>query len=243
MGEKVEDTVKREVKEETNLDLEKLEMIGVTDGLELGKNSSNYKHLVFIDYKVIVKNAGDVELNEEGEGYEWHTLDEWLTKDKKEFAPYNYEVIKELKDLEKKDNFEGKYKRALADYQNLLKQTAREKEEFGQFAKERFLQEILPVYDNLKISLQHIDEETSKNSWLEGIKHIVNQFKGVLTDLGVTEIKTVGEKFDHSSMHAVENKETADKKKDGTVARELQSGYKLSGKVIREARVVVYKTK
>lgn len=144
---------------------------------------------------------------------------------------------------ENKHDWEGKYLRAIADYQNLLKQTAREKEEFGQFARERFLQEILPVYDNLKISLQHIDEEASKSSWLEGIKHIVNQFKGVLTDLGVTEIKTVGEKFDHSSMHAVENKETADKKKDGTVARELQSGYKLSGKVIREARVVVYKTK
>lgn len=142
---------------------------------------------------------------------------------------------------EDKSDWQDKYKRALADYQNLLRQTAREKEEFGQFAREQFLIEILPVYDNLKISLQHIDEEAKKNGWLEGIRHIAKQFKGILENMGVTEIETVGEKFDHNSMHAVENEEVEDKKKDGVVVRELSAGYKLNNKVIKEARVVVYK--
>ena len=232
MGEKAEDTVKREVKEETNLDLEKLKLIGITDGLELGENSRGYKHLIFIDYKVDVKNTSSMKLNKEGENYEWHVLDEWLAKDEDEFAPSNYEIIKKLKEDEEKEDYEYKYRRALADYQNLLKQTAKEKAEFGQFARENFLHEILPVYDNLKLSLQHTDREAEKNGWLEGIKHIAKQFKSVLEDMGVEEINTTGKKFDHNTMEALEGK-------GEYVVKEIVPGYKLNGKIIRAAKVVV----
>jgi molecular chaperone GrpE (heat shock protein) len=243
MGEKIEETVIREVKEETNLDVDSLEFIGITEGLNLGKNTSGYKHLIFVDYKVNISNPDEIELNEEGEDYEWHTPEEWLKKDKKEFSPYNYEIIEKIQNKETEGESENKYKRALADYQNLLKQTAKEKEEFGQFARMNFLHEILPVYDNLKISLQHFNGDTDQNNWAEGIRHIVKQFKDILENMGVMEIKTVGEKFDHHTMEAVDSEETKDKKHDGIVARELSAGYKLNGKVVKVARVVVYKIK
>ena len=138
---------------------------------------------------------------------------------------------------------EGKYKRALADYQNLLKRTATEKQEFMKYANERLLTEILPVYDNLKTSFKHIGDGAENNGWLEGIKYVIKQFGDILKNLGVEEIKTVGEKFDHHSMEAVEKKETDDKKKDGIVESEVMSGYRLGDKVIRAARVVVYEYK
>ena len=56
-------------------------------------------------------------------------------------------------------------------------------------------------------------------------------------------IKTIGEKFDHHSMEAVEKKETDDKKQDGIVESEIMPGYKLGDKVIRAARVVVFEFK
>lgn len=143
---------------------------------------------------------------------------------------------------EKLKVMENKYKRALADYQNLLKQTAREKEEFAKFANEQILLAILPVFDNLKTSLAHIDEKV-KNGWVDGIRYIIKQFKDVLENSGVEEIKTGDERFDHSAMEAVGREETDDEEKDGLVAREIAAGYKLNGKVIRAARVVVYKKK
>lgn len=134
-----------------------------------------------------------------------------------------------------------KYLRALADYQNLLKQTAREKEEFAKYANERLVLEILPVFDNLKLARKHTEETPSNGeSLLEGVSHIINQFTKALKDAGVEEIKTVGEKFDHNTMEAVESEATDDKKKNGVVARELAAGYKLNGKVIKAARVAVY---
>jgi len=152
-------------------------------------------------------------------------------------------------DKDKKDyknrylHYKNKYLRALADYQNLVKQTAREKEEFAKFAYEQIIMEILPVYDNLKISLNHIGEEEKKNGWLEGIKHVISQFKSVLEMAGVSEIKTSGEKFNPHTMEAVGQEETNDEKKDGMIARELSAAYKLKGKVIRAAMVAVYKMK
>ena len=147
------------------------------------------------------------------------------------------EAKQEVKDdkgdgLQKKyDELEHKYKRALADYQNLLKRTAQEKVEFVKYANEDLIQAIIPVYDNLKMSLAHVDE-TVQNGWLEGIKHVIRQFKDVLESMGVEEIKTIGEKFDHNTMEAIEGK--GDK-----VVKELRPGYKLNGKVIIAAKVIV----
>lgn len=141
--------------------------------------------------------------------------------DDKKYKPRDKEQYKELED---------KYKRALADYQNLLKQTAKEKQEFVRYANEQFLCEILPVYDNLKMALKHSDKKNDK--WVEGVNYVVKQFKTVLEGAGIEEIKTIGEKFDHNTMEAVEGK-------GETVKKEARPGYKLHGKVIAPAKVIL----
>ena len=142
---------------------------------------------------------------------------------------------KKQSQVPKKDKYQeldNKYKRALADYQNLLKRTNEEKQEFAKYANEQLILELLPVYDNLKVSLAHIDEAAQNNGWAEGIKYVVKQFKDALTNLGVAEIKTKGEKFDPLAMEAVEGK-------GGKVKQELKSGYKLNGKIIIPAKVIL----
>ncbi len=133
---------------------------------------------------------------------------------------------------EAEDTTENKYLRALADYQNLLKQTSKEKIEFVKYALSDFLHNVLPVYDHLKMSMQGLSEEEMKNPWAQGVSHVLKQFKEVLASHGIEEIKTIGEKFDHNLMEAVDG--TGEK-----VKQEIMPGYKLNGKVIRAAKVIV----
>jgi molecular chaperone GrpE len=146
------------------------------------------------------------------------------------------EIVEETKDAENECancvDLGNKYKRALADYQNLFKETAREKEGFAKFANERIILDMIAVYDNLKISLAHAGETEKSNGWAEGIKYIIKQFGDVLKNYGVEEIKTEGEKFDPNTMEAVEGS-------GDVVKREIRAGYKLSGKVIVAAKVAL----
>lgn len=138
------------------------------------------------------------------------------------------------------EDFEHKYKLALADYQNLLKQTAKDRRDSILYANQALILEMLPVYDNLKLSVKHGGEESS-NQWLSGITYVIAQFKKALEDAGVKEVLTAGQPFDPATMEAVENRPTEDKKIDGQVAEELKGGYLLNEKVLIPARVAVYK--
>ena len=130
------------------------------------------------------------------------------------------------------DSMENKYKRALADYQNLLKTSLKEKQDFAKFALNSFLQDLLPVYDHLKMSISTLPPAEHDNAWVKGVEYVLKQFKDILNDNGVKEIKTVGEKFDHNFMEAIEG--------DGEdVITEIMSGYTLHDRLIRPAKVKV----
>lgn len=133
---------------------------------------------------------------------------------------------------EEVDSWENKYLRALADYQNLLKQNAKDRQELVKYALEDFLHNLLPVYDHLKMSLSGLSENDKQNPWAQGVSHVLKQFKDVLGSYGIEEIKTVGEKFNHEIMEAVDGS-------GETVKQEIMTGYKLNGKVIRPAKVIV----
>jgi molecular chaperone GrpE len=128
--------------------------------------------------------------------------------------------------------YEQKYLRALADYQNLQKQQAKERQEFVKFAIEDFLNDIIPVYDHLKLSLKGLSEEERANPWAQGVALVLKQFKEVLATNGVEEIATVGQPFDYESMEALSGQ-------GETVKQEVSPGYRLNGKVVRPAKVIV----
>jgi len=205
-----------------------------------------YRHYKNKDYKVLY-TAVDTETKEEvvvyqaiyGEGKIWVRpkrmfLEEVEVDGKKK---PRFEFI-----AENDNDWQKKYLRALADYQNLLKQTAKEKMEFAIYANEQMLKEILPVYDHLKLAIEHHNGE-STDDWLKGVEHVVKQFKDALVKVGVEEIKVKEEKFDHNLMEAIGSEETEDKSLDGKVAKQVKAGYRLNGKVIEAAKVIVYKLK
>lgn len=151
-------------------------------------------------------------------------------KDKKEKKDDKFKKIEE-----EKNDLENRLKRALADYQNLNKNVVSEKAEFARFALEGFFLELLPVYENLKMAISTLNEDDVKNPWVEGIKYVIKQFQDIFKANGLEEIETIGQKFDYNLMEAVEGQ-------GEIVEKEIRKGYKLKGKVIIPAKVVLKKT-
>ena len=231
-NETLEEALKREVKEETNLEIEDIRMFEIVDGLNLkDKYVPGDNHFIFIDYIAKAKNPKKLKINKEAVKAVWLKPKEWLKRKKDLPHKYLIEAIEKVNQGDLED-YKNLYKRALADYHNLLKRTSTEKQEFIKYANEQLLYEIIPVYDNLKISFAHIDQAAKDNGWAEGLKYVIKQFQDVLNNIGIEEIKTKGEKFDPHIMEAVEGK-------GKKVKKEIKSGYKLNGKVIVPAKVIL----
>lgn len=153
-----------------------------------------------------------------------------MAKDKKTIAGLRTELEEAKKQAEE---YLNGWKRAKADYINREKEIAREKEEWAKFANQSLILEILPVYDNLKKAISQIKDRKAE-AWTEGIINIKKQFENILKNLGIEEIKTVGEKFNPELHEAI-----AGEQKKGAVAEEVSPGYKMHGKVIKPAKVIV----
>ena len=127
-----------------------------------------------------------------------------------------------------------KYLRMLAEYDNYRRRSAKERENIYADVRADTVIKFLPVYDNLARAAQHeTDDETKK-----GVESILNQFKTILEGLGVTEIPTVGKKFDpavHDALLHIED----EKYGEGEIVLEMEKGFKLGDKVIRFAKVQV----
>jgi molecular chaperone GrpE len=128
-------------------------------------------------------------------------------------------------------DWEGRYKRALADYQNLEKRVAEQRREWILAASREVLNRLLPVLDTLLLASQHIEDK--------GLTVSIQQFQDVLKAEGVERIETKGQKFDPVLMEAVGTGEG----KDGEVVEEARAGYVLHEKLLRPAQVIVGKGK
>ncbi|MCX6795263.1 MAG: nucleotide exchange factor GrpE [Candidatus Falkowbacteria bacterium] len=174
--------------------------------------------------------SGEVKLEGKYAESSWHSFS--AARELKNICPHVKKALAKMELELEKSASEQKYLRALADYQNLLRQHASDKSDFVKFALSSFLEEILPVYDHLKMSVASLPEEEKNNSWVMGVTYVLKQFKETLESHGIEEIKTVGENFDHHTMEALEGQ-------GEKVTKEIMAGYKLNSKLIRAAKVVV----
>lgn len=68
-GEKIEDTVIREMKEETNLDVSNIEFLGMQEKIFPG-DFYEKRHFIFLDF-CCKANSDEIKLNEEATDYMW----------------------------------------------------------------------------------------------------------------------------------------------------------------------------
>lgn len=92
LGETMEEAVKREVKEETNLDVFDIQFV-LTQEFVFGEEFHKKKHFIFLDFICKTKDT-DVVLNEEGLEYIWKTPKEALDLP---VEPYTRNLILEYK--------------------------------------------------------------------------------------------------------------------------------------------------
>ncbi|UCG95740.1 MAG: NUDIX domain-containing protein [archaeon] len=97
LGEKIEDALKREIKEETNMDIHDIEFICFQEFI-FGDEFWKKKHFIFLDF-ACKTNSTDVELNDEAQEYVWVSLDEVF---KLPIEPYTKKAIEKYIEKAKK---------------------------------------------------------------------------------------------------------------------------------------------
>lgn len=136
-------------------------------------------------------------------------------------------------------DWKGRAYRATADLDNLRKRSQKEREDLRRFAVEGLLKDLLPVIDNLERALAHA--ETSEGQGLiDGVKMVLRQFTQTLSVKGAEPFDPTGEPFDPVVHEAMTQMVSADVE-PGHVAQTFQRGWKLNGRLVRPAMVIVAK--
>jgi molecular chaperone GrpE len=128
-----------------------------------------------------------------------------------------------------------KYLRLLAEYDNFRKRSQKERDSIYGDVKADTVTKFLPVYDNL---VRALDQSTEDEAYRRGVEMIMTQFDETLSKLGVTEIESVGKKFDPNLHNAVMHVED-ETKGENEIVEVFQKGFKLGDKIIRFAMVKV----
>ena len=133
-----------------------------------------------------------------------------------------------------------RFLRLQADWDNYRRRTAQERLDERQRATEKLVVDLLPVIDDLERAIEHADNLTdpAAKQFVEGVSAVCNKLVGVLNKEGVEVVNPVGEAFDPLSHQAVSQIEDT-QAYDETVAQVYQKGYRMGGKDIRTAMVVV----
>ena len=132
---------------------------------------------------------------------------------------------------------QDRYVRAVAEFDNVRKRSAREREEYTRYANESLLRDILPVLDNLDRALQAARSEPA-TSLTTGVELIQRELLRILEKFGLTAFTSVGQPFDPERHEAIARVPSTDLP-DMTVAGETARGYLLHGRVLRPAMVTV----
>ncbi len=131
-----------------------------------------------------------------------------------------------------------KYLRLFSEFDNHRKRTAKEKLELTVTASENVIKDILPVFDDFERALQNM-EKNGNEADIQGITLIFNKLKDTLKKKGLEEIEALDAEFNTDEHEALTMVPAPEEDKKGKVLDVIQKGYKLNGKVIRFARVVV----
>lgn len=131
-----------------------------------------------------------------------------------------------------------KYIRLFSEFDNYRKRAAKERAELFKTASEDIIKKMLPILDDFERALQ-IMKKTDNKADFEGVTLIYNKLKTMLNQNGLEEIHAMDAEFDTDEHEALTSTPAPDESKKGKVLDVIQKGYKLNGKVIRYARVVV----
>ncbi|MGI6097187.1 MAG: nucleotide exchange factor GrpE [Dethiobacteria bacterium] len=150
-----------------------------------------------------------------------------------------YEALQEELELMSKENEELSHMllRLRADFDNYRRRMQREKAKISEQALFNFIQQLLPVVDNLERALEAA-EVSEAGSFVQGVEMIHRQLLEVMKREGVSLIEAEGQPFD-PNIHEAIGKEEKEGYEPNTVIEVVQKGYKLNERVLRASKVKV----
>lgn len=132
--------------------------------------------------------------------------------------------------------------RAAAEAQNARRRAQQDVEKAHKFALEKFVNDMLPVADNLERAVESSKADgVEMATVVEGVELTLKTLIDGLKKHSVEAVNPEGEPFDpqlHQAMSMIEQPDV----EPNTVLNVFQQGYTLNGRLVRPAMVVVSKS-
>lgn len=149
------------------------------------------------------------------------------------------EFKKKLEEMEAKLAKEhDDYIRLMAEFETFRRRSAEERLSLVSSAAADTIEGLLPVLDDCERAIALL-EKSSDEAAKEGTALIYNKLMAYLKTRGLEVIEARGQKFDTDLHEAVTQFPAPAPEQKGMVIDVVQTGYKLNGKVLRYAKVVV----
>ena len=136
-------------------------------------------------------------------------------------------------------DYKDRWLRAEAELQNTRRRGARDREDAVRFAEDRLLIELIELLDDLERALASLTPEQAADAWSQGVALTAQRMREVLARRGVTPIVALGQPFDPAYHEALLEVAATSGVPPGSVAQEVQKGYRRGDRALRAARVVV----
>nr|XP_046161342.1 grpE protein homolog 2, mitochondrial-like [Oncorhynchus gorbuscha] len=124
-----------------------------------------------------------------------------------------------------------RYKRAMADSDNVRKRTQKFVQDAKLFGIQSFCRELVEVADLLEKTTDNLQEEEGQR-----LAQVQDRLQGIFTKHGLNKMSPVGDKYD-PYQHEIVCHTPAEGGEPSTVTVVKQDGYKLHGRTIRHAQV------
>lgn len=129
--------------------------------------------------------------------------------------------------------------RAKAEMENLRRRQSRDLENAHKHALDKFVAELLPIYDSMELGLNAANgEEASLDAVRDGLEMTMKMFLSSINKFGLEQVNPENQAFDpelHQAM-AMQEVEGVEPNQVLTVA---QKGYQFNGRLLRPAMVIV----
>lgn len=152
------------------------------------------------------------------------------------------EEVKNHVEPKKEEDFKAKYYYLAAEIENMKRRYEREKENLLKYGNEKVLSGLISVVDNFDLTVNALraDNDDKVKNIVVGIDMVRNQFLDVLKQNGLTQVESLGKKFD-PNFHEALSQAPAPGKEDGEIIQVFMQGYNLNGRLLRAAKVIVAK--
>lgn len=135
--------------------------------------------------------------------------------------------------------WQDKYIRLSAEFDNYRKRTLKEKMDLIENASESVILSVISVVDDLDRAVAAAETTTDIESVKSGVELIRKRLTDILKQKGLSEIDSMGSELNTDYHDAIAKFPVEDEAQKGKVIDVVEKGYKIKDKVIRFAKVVV----